>query len=225
MLIPILVAGAILLFLGLLAWQAMKAKREGSVEAIFETIARLLASDEEQNQAYPPQLQELLKPNDGGRQVGDGYGRCAEDPIRVNGPLGETTYISSLKSAEGQPVIGHRLGSVRGVDVYEVASADLRQWDLLFFDMYYRSKDQRVPSGFLKSPEPERALSAMTIFLPGFPAGFYRALYKATTGSIGVAAVQTSLKSLPAEGAERPPAHAEALQRLDLDARLSSDRL
>ena len=38
------------------------------------------------------------------------FGRDPRNPIPVNGPLGELTYLSNLRTVDSQPIMFHRLG-------------------------------------------------------------------------------------------------------------------
>jgi hypothetical protein len=71
--------------------------------------------------------------------IGD-FGRAVRNPIPVNGPLGELIYLSNLRTMKSQKIMFHRLGSLGGIDAYEVVSLDGEVWDILFLDLYHPRK-------------------------------------------------------------------------------------
>jgi hypothetical protein len=81
------------------------------------------------------------------------FGTSASNPIPVNGPRGERTYLNSLRSARGAVLIYHRIGSFesaltdRMVDVFEVLAEDLSYWAYLAFSPYHPRRSVEVPEG------------------------------------------------------------------------------
>lgn len=104
----------------------------GVIGAIFEKMSKLLRDEEMQVAIIiNPWLKKHLKSNTKERSIGDFYGVTMNDPIRANGPIGEIIYISRLVNKQGKGFIGHRLGSISGLDVFEVVSTDFQDWKIL----------------------------------------------------------------------------------------------
>jgi hypothetical protein len=197
---------------------ASRFKRNSRLASIFEKTYQLLQDEEMQNALYPSNLQSLLKPDNASRQVSDLYGIDITDPIRANGPLGELLYISGLRHPSGASYLGHRLGSLRGIDVYEVVSDDFRDWRIIFFDMYWSSKDTVAPKdlscqGADAPPKGQFGLSATNRFISTFPIYFWENLIQGTQAQFGFPAVKMHLKSLNYSRAKRPDQHLESLQK------------
>jgi len=85
-----------------------------------------------------------------------GVGRLGFDPsnpIPVNGPRGETVYLSLLRSRSGAPFLYHRLGSVpsaqlgKPVDAFEVAAVDASERHVLYLAMYHMRRTRLAPEG------------------------------------------------------------------------------
>lgn len=193
-------------------------KRKASLASVFEKVYQLLQNEDMQNALYPSSLQSLLKPDNANRQISDLYGTDITDPIRVNGPLGELLYISGLRHPSGASYLGHRLGSLRSTDVYEVVSDDFRDWRIIFFDMYWANKDTVAPKGLIYHGAEELAkgqfgLSATNRFISKFPIDFWENLIQGTQEQFGFPAVKTQLKSLDYSRAKRPGQHLENLQK------------
>lgn len=195
-----------------------RTKRKASLASVFEKAYQLLQNEDMQNALYPSSLQSLLKPDNPNRQISDLYGTDIADPIRANGPLGELIYISGLRHPSGASYLGHRLGSLHGKDVYEIVSDDFRDWRIIFFDMYWSSKDTVAPKdmsyqGSDTLPKGQFGLSATNRFISTFPIDFWENLIQGTQAQFGFPAVKTHLKSLDYSRAKRPDQHLENLQK------------
>ena len=89
----------------------------------------------------------------------------------MNGPLGELTYLSNLRTADSQPIMFHRLGSTSNVDIYETVSLDGAIWDILFLHPFHPRKSQRPPSGhqIVAGTERNSLLLGVNDFVAAFP--------------------------------------------------------
>lgn len=71
---------------------------------------------------------------------GKGVFGSLENPIPVNGLIGEIKYLVKLRGRTGEPLMFHRVGSMGSpvvddpVDCYEVVCMDATQWNHLYFD-------------------------------------------------------------------------------------------
>jgi hypothetical protein len=160
------------------------------IERIFEKISRLMEDEKQQNSMYPPQIRDQIV---GGHDVdelpyGEGdFGRTADNPIPVNGSIGELIYLSSLKTSGDARVLYHRLGSIDGIDIYETVSIDGQKWDLLFFSMYHPRKSRKSPSGYsiIKMSE-QPLLYGTNSRVDNFPYGLQEAIRNTTAEIFGV---------------------------------------
>ncbi len=196
-----------------------KAVNEVSVDGIFARTKNMLYDEEVQNGNLDDSLQSILKQNECNRACSPGYGFSPSDPIRVNGPLGEQLYIAMLRGMDGQAVIGHRLGSLKQLDIFEVATSDFTQWAVLVFDMYYLSKDTVAPAGFIIDPSGIRTLTATNRFMAHFPSNFYSELIDAVSEQIGFPLVNTLLSDIQSDGITRPEAHQELMSQIVVASR------
>jgi len=200
---------------------ALRKAKSRPLESILEGIYKILVDDNAQTMLYPEPLKENLKENTPNRAVSGLYGLSPGDPIRANGPIGELVYISRLISASGCGFVGHRLGSIKGLDVFEVVSTDFDEWFVLCFDMYWLSKDDIAPAGLrlaggidLWPDGGAPGLSATNRFLSAFPVGIWEGLLSSTEKMLGFAAVKPYVKSLDTSVAIRPDEHSRLLQEV-----------
>lgn len=191
------------------------------VEAVFQRVSNFLNSDAEQLSRYPPEFRSLLQnaasvdrlPGSSGP-----FGQVLENPIPVNGPIGEIIYLSALRR-NGARVLFHRLGSVDRLDIFECVSADGYDWDLLYFDMYHPRKSHLVPHGYTRAPN--ALLSGVNITTSEFPNDIYREVLKYSNGVFGFSLADPSIR-LSLESCEfiRPPGHAARLAKLQFHGRV-----
>ncbi len=160
------------------------------IERIFEKMARLMEDEKQQNSMYPPQIRNQII---GGHDVdelpyaeGD-FGRTEENPIPVNGSIGELIYLSSLKTSDGNRVLYHRLGSAEGIDIYETVSIDGQSWDLMYFSMYHPRKSRKAPSGYsIVKMNEQPLLFGTNRRVDNFPYGLQDAISSTTKEIFGI---------------------------------------
>ncbi len=187
--------------MGLFNW-LFNEKRNSSEElppeiaAIFEKIHQFMEDESLQNSGSPFGLQEEMRSGGSCDEIigatGE-FGRNPHNPIPVNGPIGELIYLSQLEYQKSS-IIGHRLGSFRKKDVYEVVTLDGSKWDLLFFDPYHLRKSKRLPSGYTRSTS-QPFLLATNYFLPDFPGGIQAGLRECTERFFGVPLVSPKIRA------------------------------
>jgi len=161
------------------------------VAQIFEKIAELMEDENLQNSMNHPMIKDQIV---GGLDVdqlphGIGeFGRSAENPIPVNGALGELVYLSLLKTQDtNQRLLFHRLGSVESLAMYETVSIDGGKWDILFFSMYHPRKSRKAPAGYaLAEPRSQPLLYGTNRRVKGFPYGLQEAIRQTTEETIGI---------------------------------------
>lgn len=130
-----------------------------AVMKLFSRSYRILNDVELQNADYPPML--FAQFDDGAATPDEllgaagEFGRCADNPIPVNGPTGQVTYLSRLLTDDtGSRMAFHRLGSTRSsvldamVDIFELVSVDGTRYDRLYLDMYHLGQSQKAPQGY-----------------------------------------------------------------------------
>lgn len=89
---------------------------------------------------------------------GNGVFGSINNPIPVNGPMGETKYLAKLRGVTGEAVMFHRIGSMGSttvkhpVDCYEVVCMDGTQWGRLHFDFYHPRRSNIAPPGYTLIP-------------------------------------------------------------------------
>ena len=72
-------------------------------------------------------------------------GKCPENPIIVNGAMGEVSYLSHL-TREGKRICFYRSGSVGGrIDNFVVFTTDGSWKDNLYLDMYHKYQSDIAP--------------------------------------------------------------------------------
>ena len=209
--------GALLIIL-LLVFLFRRGKRGGDINNIFEKVFQYLSSEELQNDGLPPFLKSRLEDNSEERSITKLFGMTAEDPIRVNGSIGQIIYISQLRTPDDVGFIGHRLGSIDGLDVYEVCSEDFKDWRILFFDLYWLQKDRYAPGGLhveTKTP----FISAINKFSSKFPLNFWNDLMTCTKQLVGMPAVRTTIKNMDESLGKRPSEHLFILKSVIVQVR------
>lgn len=103
------------------------------------------------------------------------FGLTVDNPVPVNGPIGQQTYLSRLRTPEGQGFVFHRLGSEGLVDLYEAISFDGLHELEIFMDMYHPRRSRLPIPGYFLLEEPQ-ALTGFTTTMPLFPINYHRQL-------------------------------------------------
>ena len=196
-----------------------KKSSKQSIGRIFEKVSQVLTNEEIQNENLPPMFKSFLKENTLERSISRYFGMTPNEPIRVNGSLGEVIYISMLRTPENVPFIGHRLGSINQLDVYEICSEDFKDWRILFFDLYWLQKDKYAPSGLTLSLNDCPLISAINKFSSTFPNEFWPSVMDATKDLLGLAAVRTTIRDIDYSLSSRPEHHNAILKKILVEVR------
>lgn len=187
------------------------------VKAVFDKVRRLLENEDDQNELYMPEMSRLIAAGSDVDRVPGGvgdFGRDSRNPIPVNGALEELLYISQLVSPAGSRFLGHRLGSISKIDVYEIVSLDRSQWDVLYLDLYHPRKSHVAPAGLRLNPG--MWILATNYRLDDFPRGIRGAVSRSTREFIGLPLVSPTLFDEAAVGAfQRPVEHLGNVRRLE----------
>ncbi len=82
------------------------------------------------------------------------FGHSPDNPIPVNGVLGEIKYLNRLRCECGSGLLCHRLYSMNiekindPIDIYETVCMEGKHWDILYFHMYHPRRSTWCPSGY-----------------------------------------------------------------------------
>ena len=81
------------------------------------------------------------------------FGYDGTNPIPVNGPIGETVYLTRLRAKSGIGFLYHRIGTVRApfldavIDRFELVALDASQWVVLNLCPYFPRRSLKAPDG------------------------------------------------------------------------------
>jgi hypothetical protein len=154
-------------------------EREPSAEEHFEFILALLDDEELQNSSVHEMMamqMALGADSNSGLVLDSTFGWQPENPIPVNGPMGERTYLSRLRTDAGVPFFFHRLGSTHGtIDVFEIVSFDQKVSGTLYVDMYHLERCRSAPEG-LELENGPAPFTGMTSPVDDFPVGLIDAI-------------------------------------------------
>jgi hypothetical protein len=121
-------------------------------------------------------------------------------------------YLSNLRVAPGNtPIMFHRLGSIRGIDVFEIVSFDGAVWDFLFFDMYHPRKSRLSPKGYQIAIGKDRKsmlFGTNEFVFAGFPDQLMDSISRTYDRSLGVKMRPREVREAIGRGSfKRPDAH------------------
>ena len=128
------------------------------------------------------------------------FGFVDTNPIPVNGPLGELSYLSRLETLSGNRLMFHRLGSINKkdvvgsttmIDVYEAVSYPGNQWFIFYVDFYHPRRSRALPEGF-KFTDKVPQFSGFNKFCPKFPYDFIEAKSSESTSGLSFAYIPIS---------------------------------
>jgi len=189
-----------------------------TADAIFEKLHRFLDDERAQNNRLPESYRleiqggsdcdEILNPS------GE-FGRNFQNPIPVNGPIGEIIYLSNLKTDDRAHIMFHRIGSKNKADAFETVSLDGKIWDILFLDLYHPRKSRRAPTGYniAQGKERQKLFFGTSEFVDGFPRHIQEAAREAFQQCIGVPMRTPELRSaLEQRTFNRPKQHQDRLE-------------
>lgn len=118
---------------------------------VSKLIHRILEDEEFQLDFVHPTIKPLLESAPGYDKDPNGegpFGFTETNPVPVNGPIGQLSYLSKLETQSGQRILFHRLGAINKVDVFEAVSFNGNEWFILFMDFYHSRRSRLVPQGF-----------------------------------------------------------------------------
>jgi hypothetical protein len=189
-----------------------------SVGDVFKKFHRLMDNEKLQNERLPEPLRSEVRNGAECDQLAGATGEFGHDPrnsIPVNGPLGAMIYLSNLRTANSQPIMFHRLGSITNVDIYETVSVDGAKWDILFLHQYHPRKSRRLPSGYqiAVGADSNRLLLGINEYLAGFPEHLADAIAKTSERLFGTRVRPPQVREALGRAIfERPTDHFARLQ-------------
>jgi len=151
---------------------------------------------------------------------GKGAFGSLENPIPVNGSIGEIKYLAKLRGKTGEALMFHRTCSVESsvtgdhIDCYEIVCLDGTQWNDLYFDCHHPRRSNLCPPGYTLVPV-NKSLGMDIPFGFGcdsivskFPYGLPDAIVK-QYGEFGVGLARRIEERLKKYSFERPPSKAK----------------
>jgi hypothetical protein len=100
------------------------------------------------------------------------FGLTPDNPVPVNGSLGQLTYLSRLRTEEGQGFLFHRLGSIGTVDEYELLSFDGEVKLVAYLDLYHPRRSRKPIEGLALDETPS-VFTGVSNLVENFPFGLY----------------------------------------------------
>ena len=196
-------------------------RQRDQTDAIFEKLDIFLNSDSAQNAAMPDDLKSLISAVGEADSVPGAtgeFGLSVTNPIPVNGPIGEVTYLSALELIDGRSVWAHRLGSRDRVDIFEAVSEDGKNWFVLFLTPYFSRKSKYAPAGFrFRGPRKVIGISATNQFVPEFPMSLPSAITEWTKATLGVPLIARGLReAVQSNLFSRPLLHCAEIKAMQL---------
>ncbi len=126
-------------------------KQEARLDREIDSIERLMEDEAYQNTFLKAEMAQRVAMADSVDRVLGASGEFAFDlnnPIPVNGPLGALTYLSRLKTLEGERLLFQCLGGNDALQVYEAVTYSGDDWFVLFMDLNHPRKSNFLPKGF-----------------------------------------------------------------------------
>ena len=158
-------------------------------EQMYDDALQLFNSPELQNKTLSPELAEKVMHGEDCDVVNGAEGRFGHDvtnPIPVNGPLGELTYLSRLRLRNtGSMVFFHKIAVKGHIDVFELINVSGRVVDYLYVDMYHPRSSRRYPDGYTMEREAVFP-RGVTTKVDTFPAGLYKRIKEEAKQRLGV---------------------------------------
>lgn len=142
----------------------------------------LAFNDRFQNEQLPPMLQTQIEMGDDVEYIfnDETFGLTPDNPVPVNGQLGQLAYLSLLRSPEGHGFLFQRLGSEGGIDAYEILSFDGEHRHVVYLDMYHPRRSRKAIEGMSLHTKPS-AFTGVPFSVDNFPYGITDALPERAT--------------------------------------------
>jgi len=170
------------------SWFGQEADRTKTEKMYTEALA-LFNSPEKQNEQLPQSLKNRVTGGEDCDVVTGAtgpFGHAVTNPIPVNGPFGEITYLSRLRlRATGSMVFFHKYKTIGHVDVFELVNVSGQFVDYLYLDMYHPRISRLYPEGYTLEKEAVFP-RGVTTHVDAFPEGLYKLIKKEAKTRLGV---------------------------------------
>ena len=148
-------------------------KKESEVDRLMRKIWKLIKDEDYQNSL----LNDLIKPAiiNGANvdKLSDATGHFGfekNNPIPVNGAIGEIAYLSQLETHQGEHLLFHRIGAINKIDVFEAVTYSGSYWSLFFLAFFHPRRSRLAPEGLcLGQP---KQFSGFNKYCSNFPYDF-----------------------------------------------------
>jgi hypothetical protein len=100
------------------------------------------------------------------------FGLTSDNPVPVNGQFGQLTYLSRLRTKDGQGFFFQRLGSIHTVDEYQLLSFDGETSLNVFLDLYHPRRSRKPIEG-LDLDETPSVFTGVPLQIENFPFGIF----------------------------------------------------
>ncbi|HOV78045.1 MAG TPA: hypothetical protein PLS24_08440 [Sedimentisphaerales bacterium] len=199
-------------------------KEEKALQEALRQVHRLIDDEKYQLELVHPAIREQIEsaPAYDKDPKGTGpFGFTENNPVPVNGPIGQLAYFSKLERLSGQRILFHRLGAMDTVDVFEAVTFDGSEWFILFADLYHPRRSRLTPEGFRFTGEVGQ-FSGFTNFCGDFPYDFIekKAAMRDSGLSMAYIAISKVADQIQKRAFARPLAHKAKLELVK--SRLSS---
>lgn len=160
----------------------------------IEVMTRRIIDDETfQNSLVPEVAARLIREGSAVDKLPNGFGAFGfevENPIPVNGPIGELAYLSRLETMQGEHLLFHRIGAVKTIDAFEAVTYSGGEWFIFFLDAYHPRRSRSAPAGFQIAPAP-RQFSGFHNYCKNFPYDYPEARRALSEATISLAYIPT----------------------------------
>ncbi|MDR1856255.1 MAG: hypothetical protein LBR22_03740 [Desulfovibrio sp.] len=190
----------------------------------FEHVIKILDDDEVQMQNTVPMLREVIRKRPAVDMIKGGkgpFGLVETNPIPVNGPIGQISYLSKLLTDDSnEQMLFHRIGAIHTVDVFEAVTFDSNKWFILYVDFYHPRRSRLTPEGFHFSEIPAY-FSGFHVYCKDFPYNFKKIKEEVRSDfSIAYIPFDYISEQLARKIYQRPESHTEKL--MAINSRLTS---
>lgn len=196
-------------------------KNDSDIKNAFETINKIIDDENYQLEVLGPAKNIFLTyPSFDVNPDGMGpFGFSETNPIPVNGPIGEISYLSRLETKNGDRLMFHRLGSAnlpnaigetKTVDIYEAVSINSNEWFIFYLDFYHPMRSRALPDGFRFTKDIPQ-FTGFNRISSNFPYDFLEMKESEQSTGLSFAYIPGSklLHSLNAKIYQRPDSHME----------------
>lgn len=100
------------------------------------------------------------------------FGLTPNNPVPVNGQIGQLTYLARLRTKDGQGFFYQRLGSINSVDKYQLLSFDGEVSMEVYLDLYHPRRSRKAIPGLDIVSQPS-VFTGVPMQVENFPFGIF----------------------------------------------------